>query len=157
LDDDSARAPTSVPARSSAPRHTTVTRLRVPRPHDAAKRPRNLIPASPCCDEPSVDLNRVRDPSCPGLRSPVLHLGESAAGNRGQLRGYPSSRRRRTTYPFAAGAATVVSQRRHEQGDPTMSVKKIAVPRLVVVALAAGLLLAVVSVSGTALAAGGGN
>jgi len=38
-----------------------------------------------------------------------------------------------------------------------MSVKKIAVPRLVVIALAAGLLLAVASVGGTALAAGGGN
>jgi hypothetical protein len=38
-----------------------------------------------------------------------------------------------------------------------MSVKKIAVARLVVVSLAAGLLLAAVSVSGTALAAGGGN
>jgi len=38
-----------------------------------------------------------------------------------------------------------------------VSVEKIEIPRLVVVALTAGLLLAAVSVSGTALAAGGGN
>ena len=38
-----------------------------------------------------------------------------------------------------------------------MSVKKIAVPRLVLAVLSAGLLFAAASVSGTALAAGGGN